>query len=345
MLEALEAVTRAAGLAPEEEGFAGLKAQLEIGIGAPERATPDARDGACTHSDVDPLRFELASLLEYQLREPAARPRRRTSRSCRLDPAHGATLSQLTFLRGRLADWRDRARSRAAATATRSAAGVSTLSPFAFLSLPSTRAEQRACAARVDRAARRVGAGATARFGRRTRLRIGYLSADFHSHATAFLAAGLFESHDRSRFEIVAYSTGPDDRSPMRARLTKAFDRFVDVRDRNPIERRGHHPQRRRRHPRRPEGTHAGRDAHRARAAAGADPGPLPRLSRHARGRARRLPHRRCDRHARRALRATMRKRSPCCPAPYQVNDRQRPIGDDAVARRARPSRERRSSS
>jgi predicted O-linked N-acetylglucosamine transferase (SPINDLY family) len=66
-------------------------------------------------------------------------------------------------------------------------------------------------------------------------LRIGYLSADFHSHATAFLTAGLFEQHDRARFEIVGYSTGPDDHSPMRARIERAFDRFIDVRDRDPF--------------------------------------------------------------------------------------------------------------
>ena len=41
--------------------------------------------------------------------------------------------------------------------------------------------------------------------------------------------AGLFEGHDRDRFEVVAYSYGPDDGSPMRARLTRAFDQFVDV--------------------------------------------------------------------------------------------------------------------
>jgi predicted O-linked N-acetylglucosamine transferase (SPINDLY family) len=68
------------------------------------------------------------------------------------------------------------------------------------------------------------------------RLRIGYLSADLHSHATAFLAAGLFEAHDRTRFEIIAYSTGPDDRSTMRARVVRAFDRFVDLRDRHPMQ-------------------------------------------------------------------------------------------------------------
>ena len=42
--------------------------------------------------------------------------------------------------------------------------------------------------------------------------------------------AELFEVHDRDRFEVFAYSYGPDDNSPMRARLDRAFDRFVDVR-------------------------------------------------------------------------------------------------------------------
>ena len=63
------------------------------------------------------------------------------------------------------------------------------------------------------------------------RIRVAYLSADFHSHATAYLAAGLFEAHDKTLFETVAISFGPDDASGMRARLTKAFDRFIDVRD------------------------------------------------------------------------------------------------------------------
>ncbi|MGO9993417.1 MAG: tetratricopeptide repeat protein [Steroidobacteraceae bacterium] len=62
------------------------------------------------------------------------------------------------------------------------------------------------------------------------RIRVAYVSADFHAHATAFLAAGLFEQHDRSRFEILAVSFGPDDASGMRRRLEGAFDRFVDVR-------------------------------------------------------------------------------------------------------------------
>src|SRR5262249_42154340 len=46
----------------------------------------------------------------------------------------------------------------------------------------------------------------------------------------SLLAAGLFERHDRSRFETTAISFAPETASPMRTRLKAAFDRFVDAR-------------------------------------------------------------------------------------------------------------------
>jgi len=68
---------------------------------------------------------------------------------------------------------------------------------------------------------------------RHERIRLAYTSADFRTHATAFLMAGIFELHDKSRFETVAMSYSTDDRSPMRARLEAAFDRFIDVRNKS----------------------------------------------------------------------------------------------------------------
>lgn len=61
------------------------------------------------------------------------------------------------------------------------------------------------------------------------KIRLAYLSADFHQHATAFLIAGLLERHDRSTFDVVGISFGPDDGSATRQRLIQGFDRFVDV--------------------------------------------------------------------------------------------------------------------
>ncbi len=61
------------------------------------------------------------------------------------------------------------------------------------------------------------------------RLRIGYFSADFHDHATLRLMAGLFEQHDRDRFEIIAYCFGPDHDDAMRRRLIASVDAFHDI--------------------------------------------------------------------------------------------------------------------
>jgi len=63
------------------------------------------------------------------------------------------------------------------------------------------------------------------------KIAIGYLSADYHSHATAWLIAELIEKHDRDRFAVFGYSYGPDDGSTTRRRLVGAFDRFVDMRN------------------------------------------------------------------------------------------------------------------
>jgi predicted O-linked N-acetylglucosamine transferase (SPINDLY family) len=62
------------------------------------------------------------------------------------------------------------------------------------------------------------------------RIRVAYVSADFHEHATAYLMAELFERHDRARFEVLGVSFGPDDQSALRRRLVSAFDKFHDVR-------------------------------------------------------------------------------------------------------------------
>ena len=62
------------------------------------------------------------------------------------------------------------------------------------------------------------------------RIRIAYLSANFHDHAVAYLMAGVLEAHDRERFEVTGVSFGPPDADAMRKRLVAACDRFVDVR-------------------------------------------------------------------------------------------------------------------
>jgi protein O-GlcNAc transferase len=71
---------------------------------------------------------------------------------------------------------------------------------------------------------------------RSPRIRIGYFSADLRSHPVALLAAGLFEHHDRSRFEVTAFAFGPEANDAVRDRLSKAFERFIDVHERSDLE-------------------------------------------------------------------------------------------------------------
>ena len=68
------------------------------------------------------------------------------------------------------------------------------------------------------------------------RIRVAYLSADFHDHATAYLMAECFERHDSTRFDTIAISFGPDRQDGMRQRLQKAFGRFIDVREQSDAE-------------------------------------------------------------------------------------------------------------
>ena len=63
----------------------------------------------------------------------------------------------------------------------------------------------------------------------RDKIRLGYFSADFCDHPVSYLSAELFETHDRSRFEVYAFSLGRDTQDEMRRRLHRAFDRFIDV--------------------------------------------------------------------------------------------------------------------
>jgi protein O-GlcNAc transferase len=101
--------------------------------------------------------------------------------------------------------------------------------PYAIVAIPSSPAEQLQCARRYVRdqpAHPPLWQGEV--YGH-DRLRVAYLSADFNDHPTAYLTAGLFERHDRTRFEITALSFGQNDHSPARRRLEAAFEHFIDV--------------------------------------------------------------------------------------------------------------------
>jgi protein O-GlcNAc transferase len=101
--------------------------------------------------------------------------------------------------------------------------------PFPLLALSSTPGDQLQCAKR-DAADHPTFAKLwRGEVYSHERIRIGYVSANLHEHPVAYLAAGLFERHDRSRFEVTAISLGPDRDSDLRRRLKAAFEHFIDA--------------------------------------------------------------------------------------------------------------------
>lgn len=116
--------------------------------------------------------------------------------------------------------------------------GRSMVEPFTFLLVSPDPAEQRRCVEHYVRNTWPVRAALAAPRTPHARraIRVAYVSANFREHAAAYLAAGLFELHDRSRFETIGVSLGLDDRSEMRTRLAKAFDRFIDARAQDDAE-------------------------------------------------------------------------------------------------------------
>jgi predicted O-linked N-acetylglucosamine transferase (SPINDLY family) len=147
-----------------------------------------------------------------------------------VDPDHKYLLGGLALSALMLCDWKTLDEIKPELE-TRVRSGKSIIPPFTLLGLSSDASLLRACAEHYRRdsvnLARVLPPLAAACHDR---IRLAYVSNDFHAHATARLMSDLFERHDRSRFEVIAISFGPDEKSAARERLKKAFDQFHDVR-------------------------------------------------------------------------------------------------------------------
>lgn len=156
-----------------------------------------------------------------------------------LDPHNLEAMSHLSFANRHLCDWSqlDTDLQRIEEELRRVPAHTPRVAAcFALLSLPvdpmlqlqAASGESAAVASSVEllpplKAAER-------RHRARRRPRLGWVSYDFREHPVSQLAVELLEQIDRSQFEVLLYSAGPDDRSPLRQRVVAAADRFVDIR-------------------------------------------------------------------------------------------------------------------
>jgi protein O-GlcNAc transferase len=227
--EAVEAYRRALALRPDfAEVFTKLGNLLQ-GQKAFEAAVETYREALSLRPNLAEAHANMGAALEKLGRLKEAIDSYCTA--VKLNPKLLAISVWLHHKRRSICDWDGLEAEENELRALIAAVGSEPVHPFAVLSMGSSAAEQwqvaRAFAASFAAPAiehrREEFAGAR-------KLRIGYLSAEFRRYATALLTAELFEHHDKSCFEIVAYSHGPDDRSKLSARLREAFDDCVDIR-------------------------------------------------------------------------------------------------------------------
>ena len=105
--------------------------------------------------------------------------------------------------------------------------------PFSLLAMPTATAADHLVAARQMAqsyaAVPAIPHQPPAILAARPRLRIGYLSSDFHDHAMTYLLVEALELHDRGRFETVAFDHSVSRATEYRTRILKAFDRVIPV--------------------------------------------------------------------------------------------------------------------
>jgi predicted O-linked N-acetylglucosamine transferase (SPINDLY family) len=134
----------------------------------------------------------------------------------------------LLHMRMHAGDWRDLAH-QCAALDQGVCSGQRVVEPFAYQALCSSPADLLACARIYARDKYPPQSAPPRRVRREGRIRLGYLCGEFRAQATMYLAAGLFEQHDRARFELTAFDNTREDGSAMRRRVIAAFDSCVPI--------------------------------------------------------------------------------------------------------------------
>ncbi|MBY0557555.1 MAG: methyltransferase domain-containing protein [Burkholderiaceae bacterium] len=167
----------------------------------------------------------LGRLLEIRKRYPEAEAM--LAHSLHIDPQQNNVMTHWVHLRQKQCEWPVYSGLDHISTANLRA-GTSAL---AMLSASDDPAEQLAAARRfVQEKVNAAVAPLTGEYGyAHRRLRIGYLSSDFCSHAVSILTAELYELHDRSQFEVYAFSWSREDGSPIRARVVRAMDHYIRI--------------------------------------------------------------------------------------------------------------------
>lgn len=148
----------------------------------------------------------------------------------KLSPAYPYLVGRMHHARMQMCDWNDFDANRSMlCNAVES--GFPSSVPFPFLAMTDDSRLQRLCAETYVNDKFPVVKelpNAKCEIGRR--IRIGYFSSDFRTHAVGFLTAGLFENHDRGVFEVFAVSLAvPPEGDAYTARIKAAVEHYVDL--------------------------------------------------------------------------------------------------------------------
>jgi protein O-GlcNAc transferase len=232
--DALAVFLEAARLDPHSATANNNAANVLGELGRNEEALPYLQKVIDANAGLADARHNLGMLLQKLKRHEQAAAS--LQEALRLAPRAAYTLSSLVWNELAICKW-EGLTPHVDALRSQVRRGEIAAEPFVLVAVSPSPEEQRLCAQRHvrEKLPQRPPLWRGSRY-RHDRVRLAYLSADYSEHATAYLAAGLFERHDRSRFEVIGVSYGPDDHSPMRQRLMRAFDRFVDVRSRGDEE-------------------------------------------------------------------------------------------------------------
>jgi predicted O-linked N-acetylglucosamine transferase (SPINDLY family) len=157
-------------------------------------------------------------------------------RALQLDPNLRLAEGQLLFVLRRECDW-DGAEPLSRRVRARALDGSGEIDPFVFLAEDAGAAEQLVCArtraARVERDTQPLRQHIHFEHKPRasgSRLKVGFVSAGFHAHATALLAVAMFEHLGRrDDLEVHLFATTPDDGRDVRRRLRTAVHALHDI--------------------------------------------------------------------------------------------------------------------
>ena len=66
---------------------------------------------------------------------------------------------------------------------------------------------------------------------RSNKIKLGYFSAEFRSHAMGYLMNRIYDLHDKSLFEVYGFYFGPpiDSKDKLQKKIINSFDKFIDV--------------------------------------------------------------------------------------------------------------------